>query len=211
LAATERQQAKRIAKSLILVLVLQLNCTLHYGILYRLGFDPKSSEAGAVLAAVSNGLIGFSHTFLGITPHPLYLHDHFEGYNHILALTYRDADGRERWLPFIDEQGRMTSPNWGRVHSMWANAAVTRRIDHRRLGKFVAKVTAFYAKPLGLNLDDQVFTLKLKEVATPMHWEKDLRRRNLQASWREVGRAVWTNREMRLELDEDLAALSAKS
>ncbi|MCU0735013.1 MAG: DCC1-like thiol-disulfide oxidoreductase family protein, partial [Methylotetracoccus sp.] len=147
LAATERQQAKRIAKSLILVLVLQLNCTLHYGILYRLGFDPKSSEAGAVLAAVSNGLIGFSHTFLGITPHPLYLHDHFEGYNHILALTYRDADGRERWLPFIDEQGRMTSPNWGRVHSMWANAAVTRRIDHRRLGKFVAKVTAFYAKP----------------------------------------------------------------
>ncbi len=210
LAATERQQANRIAKSLVLVLVLQLNGTLHYGILYRLGFDTKSSEAGAVLAALSNGLISFSHTFLGITPHPLYLHDHFQGYNHILALTYRDPAGQEHWLPFVDDQGRMTAPNWGRVHSMWANVAVTRRIDHRRLRKFVEKVTAFYARPLALNLDDQAFTLKLKEVATPMDWEKDLRRRNLQAPWRDVGTAVWKNREMRLELDEDLEAMSSQ-
>lgn len=211
LAATERQQAHRIAKSLVVVLVLQLNCTLHYGILYRLGFAPESSEAGAVLAALSNGLIGFSHTFLGITPHPLYLHDHFQGYNHLLALTYRDAAGREHWLPFVDEQGRMTAPNWGRVHSMWANVAVTRRIDHRRLHKFVEKVTAFYARPLGLNLDSEVFTLKLKEVRAPMDWERDLRRHNLQAPWRDVGRVVWEKREMQLELDEDLEALSSTS
>lgn len=209
-APTERQQASRIAKFLVIVLVLQINCIVHYGILYRLGIGPKDSEAGQALAAFSNGLIGLSHTFLGITPHPLYLHDHFEGYHHILALTYRDAGGREHWLPFIDQQGRMVPPNWGRVHSMWANVAVTRRIDHRRLRKFITKVTAFYARPLGLNLDDQIFTLKLKEVAAPMEWQADLQRRNLQAPWREVGRAIWKHGEMTLELDEDLERLSSK-
>lgn len=207
-AATERQQATRIAKFLIVVLVLQLNCTIHYGILFRLGLDSVSSDLGKALSAVSNGLIGLSHTFLGITPHPLYLHDHFEGYNHILALTYRDSTGGEHWLPFINDQGRMLSPNWGRVHSMWANVAVTRRIDHRRLRKFVEKVTAFYAKSLGLSLDDQTFTLKLKEVAAPMRWEKDLRQHNLQAPWRDVGVAIWANDEMRLEVGEDLEKLS---
>lgn len=208
-AATERQQAYRITKFLVLVLILQLNCTVHYGILYRLGVDSEASEAGRILGAFSNGLIGLSHTFLGITPHPLYLHDHFEGYEHILALTYRDPSGAERWLPFVNEQGRMLSPNWGRVHSMWANVAVTRRIDHRRLGKFVEKITAFYGTRLHLNLDDAVFELKLKQVAAPMNWEKDLRQHNLQAPWRDVGRAIWKGREMRLELDEDLERLSA--
>lgn len=208
LAPTDAQRANRISKFLVLVLFLQLNCTLHYGILYRLGVTERAGEAGQALAAVSNGLISFSHTFLGITPHPLYLHDHFEGYHHLLALTYRDSTGQERWLPFVNSEGRMLAPNWGRVHSMWANVAVTRHIDHRRLKKFIEKVTAFYARQLGLPLDRQVFTLKLKDVSAPMEWQPDLRRRNLAAPWREVGRAVWQDNQMQLELDENLEQLS---
>lgn len=207
-APTDARRANRISKFLVLVLLLQLNCTVHYGILYRLGITDRFGETGQALAAASNGLISFSHTFLGITPHPLYLHDHFEGYNHILALTYQNSSGQEVWLPFIDSEGRMLSPNWGRVHSMWANVAVTRRIDHRRLKKFVEKVTAYYARQLGLPLEHQTFTLKLKEVSAPMQWQPDLRQRNLAAPWRNVGRAVWQDQQMRLELDENLARLS---
>jgi len=48
-----------------------------------------------------------SQTFFGITPHALYLHDHFAGYDHILAITYTDQNGNERWLPFVNEQGRL--------------------------------------------------------------------------------------------------------
>ncbi|MFO1417718.1 MAG: DCC1-like thiol-disulfide oxidoreductase family protein [Methylotetracoccus sp.] len=209
-APTPRQRANRIAKLLTLVALLQLNCTVHYAILYRLGLaDTRGSEAGQVLAALSNGLITVSHTFLGITPHPLYLHDHFEGYEHLIGLTYRDADGAERWLPFIGPDGRMESPNWGRVHSMWANVAVTRHIDAWRLRKFVEKVTAFYGARLGLDLNAQAFALKLKEVRTPMDWEPGLRRANLDAPWRDVGTATWTDRTMDLRVTEDLPALSA--
>jgi hypothetical protein len=192
-----------------MVLVFQLNCTVHYGILYRLGIHPERSEGGQIAAALSNGLITLSHTFFGITPHALYLHDHFEGYDHILALTFLDDAGQEQWLPFIDRQGRMLAPNWGRVHSMWANVAVTRHIDHRRLRKFVEKVTAYSAAELGLSLEQRTFVLKLKEVSAPMDWERGLRQRNLEAPWRDVGRAVWQDEQMRLELDENLEKLSA--
>ncbi|MGY6216504.1 DCC1-like thiol-disulfide oxidoreductase family protein [Methylolobus aquaticus] len=208
LAPTDRQKANRIAKFLVMVLVLQLNCTIHYAILYRIGLDPKNSEAGQIAAALSNGLITLSHTFLGITPHALYLHDHFEGYEHILALTYIDDSGEERWLPFIDEQGRMLAPYWGRVHSMWANVAVTRNIEHRRLRKFVEKVTAYLGGELGISLTDRTFVLKLKEVRAPMHWVADLRQRNLGGAWRTVGRAVWHDGQMRLDLYQNLGQLS---
>jgi hypothetical protein len=94
---------------------------------------------------------------------------------------------------------------------MWANVAVTRRIERRRLKTFVEKVTAFYGTELGLNLNNAVFTLKLKEVRAPMTWEKDLRRRNLEAPWHDVGAAVWRDRVMQMELVEDLERLSADS
>lgn len=208
-APTDRQKSNRIAKFLVMVFVLQLNCTVHYAILYRLGIDANGSSAGQLAAALSNGLITLSHTFLGITPHPLYLHDHFQGYEHILALTYVDDAGAEHWLPFIDEQGRMLAPNWGRVHSMWANVAVTRQIDHRRLRKFIEKITAYYSGELGLPLADRTFVLKLKEVCAPMTWEPGLRQRNLGGAWRSVGRAVWHEGIMRLDLYQDLRQLTS--
>jgi hypothetical protein len=86
---------------------------------------------------------------------------------------------------------------------------VTRRIEPRRLRKFVEKVTAYYGTELGVDLRHAVFTLKLKEVRSPMIWEKDLRRHNLQTPWRDVGVAIWRDRVMRLDLSEDLERLSA--
>ena len=208
LAPTDRQKANRIAKFLVMVLVLQLNCTIHYGILHRLGVDTNREPVGQVATALSNGLITLSHTFLGLTPHPLYLHDHFEGYEHILALTFVDDAGEERWLAFIDEQGRMLAPYWGRVHSMWANVAVTSRIDHRRLRKFVEKVTAYFSGEYGISLADRTFVLKLKAVRAPMDWEPGLRQSNLAGSWRTVGRAVWRDGQMRLDLYQDLERMT---
>jgi predicted DCC family thiol-disulfide oxidoreductase YuxK/uncharacterized membrane protein YphA (DoxX/SURF4 family) len=204
-----RQRANRISRMLAVVLILQLNCTLHYAIFYRLGVDTKANEAGQVLTMLSNALISASHTFLGITPHPLYLHDHFQGYEHILGITYLDAGGKEHWLPFVDEEGRIVSPNWGRVHSMWANVAVTKHMDPHRLDKFVRKVTAFWGTRLGLDLNRTTFVLKLKTVKAPMDWEPGLRRYNLSQPWQDVGRAVWSDGQMRLELARDLDALSA--
>jgi hypothetical protein len=136
------------------------------------------------------------------------MHDHFAGYNHILAITYRDETGREHWLPFVNEEGRIVAPNWGRVQSMWANVAVTSHMHRERLSKFLKKVTAFWGTKLGLDLSHAEFVIKLKEVSVPMDWEEDLRRKNIAQPWRDIGKIVWERRNFRVELPHiDVEAL----
>ncbi len=209
---TVRQKANRIAKGLVVILILQLNSTIHYGFVYRMGIDTHNTLLGKTLTQFSNTLLMFSSAFLGITPHALYLHDHFEGYDHILGLTYLDKDGNEKWLPFVNEQGRIVAPNWGRVHSMWANVAVTPNIDRNRLDKFLMKVTAFWGTKCGLDLSNAVFTIKMKEIRTPSKWEKGLRNYNIKQPWQVIGQVVWTDEKARIEIpDVDLEALSRQS
>lgn len=190
-AASDRQIAWRISKILVVVLLLQLNSTLHYGVLYRWAGARPSDPVLALLDQASDSVINLSHTFFGISPHALYLHDHFDHYNDIVALTYRDQAGQEIWLPFINQEGRLLSPNWGRIQSMWANVAITSHMSRDRLEKFTKKVTAFYGVEMGIDLSDAEFVIKSKRVEVPTSWVVDLRHRNFQGEWRDIGTLHW--------------------
>jgi hypothetical protein len=175
----------------VVVLLLQLNSTLHYGVLYRWAGARPSDPVLALLDQASDSVINLSHTFFGISPHALYLHDHFDHYNDIVALTYRDQAGQEIWLPFINQEGRLLSPNWGRIQSMWANVAITSHMSRDRLEKFTKKVTAFYGVEMGIDLSDAEFVIKSKRVEVPTSWVVDLRHRNFQGEWRDIGTLHW--------------------
>lgn len=192
-------QTARITRFLLLAFLLQLNSTLHYAIAFRLGWDTASS----FWSDASDALIDLSHAFLGITPHALYLHDHFAGYEHLIAFTYRDKLGEEQFLPFINEEGRMVAPNWGRVHSMWANMTVTARPNAERLARSARKVTAFLAPDLGIDLKHATFGLKLKTIRMPNTWEKGLRARNLSGEWQDIGTLEWRQESMTMKLREE--------
>jgi predicted DCC family thiol-disulfide oxidoreductase YuxK len=195
--------SRKLTKILIALFVLQLNSSIHYGLIYRLNADiPKNP-----ISQASNAILMVSQTFLGITPHALYLHDHFAGYDHILAITYTDQNGSEHWLPFINEQGRLLAPNWGRVHSMWANIAVTPNIDNRRLSKLIMKVTAFWGQKIGLNLDDAAFNIKLKKINAPSYWVYDQLHENFSSSWTTIGTANWRDKQITLDLPDDINRL----
>ena len=196
--------ARKITKVVILLIILQLNSSLHYGLLYRMHINTRQNPIASVMTDMSNAVLLFSNSLLGITPHALYLHDHFEGYDHILALTYLDNQGEEQWLPFINSQGRMLAPNWGRVHSMWANIAVTPNIDEFRLKKFLMKVTAFWGIKLNLPLDKTVFLLKIKTIKAPFLWEKDLRNSNLSGQWSTIGQISWQGKEVQIQMPKDI-------
>lgn len=192
--------ARKLAKILIAIALLQLNSTVHFGLLYRLHWDKPENPALAELINASNQLISLSQLFIGIAPHALYLHDHFAGYDRIIGITYTDAQGREQWLPFVNEQGRLLAPNWGRVHSMWANIAVTPTINDARLKKFVMKVTAFWGRQLGLPLDRTVFHLQMKKIAAPNEWVEDLLHKNFAGEWRQIGTATWRGGAIDIEM-----------
>ncbi|BCX82820.1 hypothetical protein MIT9_P2408 [Methylomarinovum caldicuralii] len=202
-----RRKAARLARVLVFLGLLQLNSTVHYGLLHRLGWE---GILGPV-APVSNLLLSFSHAFFGITPHALYLADHFKGYETLFALTWLDAQGREHWLPFVNREGRLLTPNWGRVHSMWANVAVTPRLSAYRLEKFATRVIAFYGTRLGLDLERTRFRLKAKSIRMPARWEKGLRDWNLRQPWHDAGELVWKHDRGRLELWEPLPVRNAYS
>jgi predicted DCC family thiol-disulfide oxidoreductase YuxK len=199
--------ANKLAKICVAFLLLQLNSTVHYGIVYRLHINAKQHAFSDVLAKGSNAILGISQTFWGIAPHALYLHDHFAGYDRILAITYLDAQGKEQWLPFVNEQGRLLAPNWGRVQSMWANIAVTPTINNVRLQKFIMKVTAFWGQKSGLSLDNTVFSIKLKKIAAPTYWVQDQLHKNFSAEWVTIGSATWTNKVISFDLPENINAL----
>jgi predicted DCC family thiol-disulfide oxidoreductase YuxK len=207
--ATRKPKAfsRKLAKILVAIIVLQLNSTIHYGLLYRLNLDVKNSPISAPIAEASNALLMVSLTFLGITPHALYLHDHFAGYDRILAITYTDQHGVEKWLPFVNEQGRLLAPNWGRVHSMWANIAVTPTINNVRLEKFIMKVTAFWGLKIGLNLDKTVFNIKLKRINAPSYWVHDQLHQNFSAPWTTIGSVKWNNKVISFNLPENINSL----
>ncbi|MDD4905501.1 MAG: DCC1-like thiol-disulfide oxidoreductase family protein [Methylobacter tundripaludum] len=203
--AAQKPQAfsRKLSKILLALLVLQLNSSVHYGLIYRLNADSPQNP----ISQASNAVLMISQTFLGITPHALYLHDHFAGYDHILAITYTDQDGAERWLPFVNEQGRLLAPNWGRVHSMWANIAVTPNIDNKRLHKFIMKVTAFWGQKIGLNLDNVVFNIKLKKISAPSYWVEDQLHKNFTSPWTTIGTAKWTDNRISFDLPDNINEL----
>jgi predicted DCC family thiol-disulfide oxidoreductase YuxK len=188
---TPRRQATRIAKFLILVMVLQLNSTLQFAVFFRLNGGHATTEGGQILEGASNSALFLSHALLGITPHALYMHDHFVGYNRLLAVAYRDAAGKERFLPLVNEEGRIVAPNWGRVQCWWANIAVTPHIKHKRLDKALMQLTAFWGTQEGLDVLNTEFILKMKEVRVPMDWEPGLRDDNLRQPWRDIGTIRW--------------------
>ena len=195
---------RKFIKILTLFLLLQLNSTIHFGLIYRFKLhNPLLTP----LAQASNAIVLWSTTFVGIVPHALYLHDHFAGYDHILAITYLDEHGEEKWLPFVNEQGRMLTPNWGRVHSMWANIAVTPNIDNFRLKKFIMKVTAFYGQNLGLDLNKTVFHIQMKKISAPNVWERDLLYKNLVGSWTNIGSVRWQGKAIQIDLPDDINVL----
>lgn len=199
--------ARKLGKILIAIFALQLNSTIHYGIVYRLDIDTSQNVLTDTLAKGSNAILELSQTFLGIAPHALYLHDHFAGYDHILAITYTDQQGVEQWLPFVNEQGRLLAPNWGRVHSMWANIAVTPNINNVRLQKFIMKVTAFWGRKIGLNLNNTLFHIQLKKIEAPSYWVYDQLHHNFAAPWVTIGTAKWSNNVFSSDLPNNINSL----
>lgn len=199
--------ARKLAKILVALAFLQLNSTIHYGIFYRLPIDYQNIAVSQPISQASNALLMVSSTFFGITPHALYLHDHFDGYDRILAITYINPDGTERWLPFVNEQGRLLAPNWGRVHSMWANIAVTPTINRARLQKFLMKVTAFWGQKTGINLDNARFIVKMKKINAPVEWIPGLLHQNFASEWVNIGSATWRNRQISYDLPADINSL----
>jgi hypothetical protein len=90
---------------------------------------------------------------------------------------------------------------------MWANIAVTPTIDHERIKKFTMKVTAFWGKETGLDLENTPFHIKMKRIDAPTEWVHDQLHKNFAAPWQTVGSARWSNKVFYFDLPENINGL----
>lgn len=190
---------KSIFLFLAMVLILQANVTLYYGIFKRLDINGKPERADGLFREVSVYATSLSHSLLGVTPHALYMDDHFAGYQMITAFTYIDSLGNEQWVPFVAPDGRLVSPSWGRIHSMWANVAMHPPFDKPTFERLARKVTAFWADKLGIGTEDSTFLVKSKPVQVSFRWLKDLRKKNLGGAWSNFGAIRWRDGQFSID------------
>ncbi len=141
-----------------------------------------------------------SKNTLGITNHGVFIDSHFVGYNHIVAITYKD-ENREIWLPFIDDKG-LASPDC--PASIWAYLGFRTNSAHVKPEQFkigVKRFTAFWAIKNKIDLKEAEFNIKVKKIDLPnWEWEKDYLTNQLNKSWQHAGVVYWTNKNFKLEL-----------
>ena len=105
-----------------------------------------------------------------------------------------DEEGAEHWLPFVNEQGRLLAPNWGRVPFHVGEYCGDATIDNRRVKKFIMKVTAFWGRKIGLDLENTVFIVKMKKIGSPTYWVQDQLHINFDSKWVAIGSVLLAGR-----------------
>jgi hypothetical protein len=69
------------------------------------------------------------------------------------------------------------------------------------------KVTAFWGQKIGLDLDNAVFTIKLKKIDAPAYWVHDQLHKNFSAPGTDIGTVKWTHHLISFNLPDDINSL----
>jgi predicted DCC family thiol-disulfide oxidoreductase YuxK len=133
----------------------------------------------------------FSQTYLGITAHAVFMDYHFKDYRNLIAVVYKDVDGKETHLPIVDEKGNIGSFIYGANWVKWTFRVNGRTPEIKTLNDGLKRFTAFWSYINRKSFDNSQFIIKVKKIDAVMEWEKDFLNRQLQKPWIEVGSVFW--------------------
>ncbi len=115
----------------------------------------------------------FAHAYFGICSHGVFLDYHFENYDHIVAVTYVEADGSETWLPLTRPSGQVGWYSTGRIWAKWAFRANAPFMWDEQLKSGLRDVTAFWAMKNGVPLADARFNVLVKKYDPRTGWQRN--------------------------------------
>ena len=132
----------------------------------------------------------FSHMFLGITHHGVFLDGHYNGFDQIYTLS---IDGE--LLPIYNEKGQ---PDTYQKGGVWANYNFRVNgpgveFETKKLQKGLIRYSAFYLGKNEKDFKNKIFKILKKEVSASFEWKKDALKENLEKPWVEVGELKWNN------------------
>ncbi len=188
--------------SIGLVLIIAIQVLVSYNSIgAKGGFEDTS--IGKRINKISDAIEKRSKTYAGITHHAVFLDSHFREYNHIISIAYLDNKGHEIWLPIIEKDGTPGKYLSGPIWTKWSFQVSNNVINQDNLKTGIRDFTAFWAAMNNVNLNDAKFTIKVKKIDTvPYHWEKGFLLKQMNKPWKDVGTAIWTNKEFSVQIPE---------
>lgn len=180
-----------------LLLVLQAIATYNSPLIVllrkRAGFDATS--VGNVAAKVTEASIRLSSHLFAITNHPVFVDEHFAGYDRILAVTYVHPDGREEFLPIISPTGQPSWYNYSFLWARWTFRVTGAKIVQPHALDGIKDFSAFWAMKHGVRLHQVRFNVKIKRVQVPHVWARDHLRQQMANPWIDAGYVEWNRGE----------------
>lgn len=194
----ENQSLKRLkiaglTTGVVVVCLAQIVVTAT-GSLAALGLPSKSdatvSETGRIVREIGRPLVG-------MTDHPVFVSNHFDGFDGIVTLQYVPDASEEMavdpWFP-LTEGGRpgslLTSE---RFWVAWTFRGIRPQLKQSTFENQVRRYSAWWAVSNGIGLQEATFLVMSKSFSTPTKWEPKQLEKSRQSPWDVIGIAKWTN------------------
>ncbi len=130
------------------------------------------------------------YPFTGLSQHAVFMDYHFQNYNHTVAITY-DKNGKDIFLPIIDEKGQSSLYNSGRQWVNYSFRVSNKVFNVKQYNKGIQKYIYFWAHKNNIDLVNAKFNIKYKYNEVPYKWEKDLLKNALKKPWKNAGSLGW--------------------
>jgi len=154
------------------------------------------------LEYISRKVGNISQDYMGITHHGVFMDYHFSEYNHNIAVTYNNKNGKEIWLPITGEDSLPGNYLLGPIWAKWGFRVNNNKIIHAEVENGIRDFTAFWAQKNGVDLNNARFIIKLQKIETPQGWEKDFLKRQMDKPWQDIGVAIWKDRKYSIDIPE---------
>lgn len=182
----------------IFAIVIQLTITYNSSFFYQIKkkFKIENSSVEKSISKVFNEINYLPKRLFGITKHSVFLDNiHFKGYNHIIAVTYLDESGNERWLPLIKQSGQPSYYAYGTNWRKFSFDTNSPSINNKKLNNGIRDFTAFWAHKNNIDLNNATFNIKVKKIDLPKQWEKNFINIQMAQPWVDGGYIKWENYE----------------
>ena len=121
--------------------------------------------------------------FFGITVHPVFMYEHFKGYNHIFKVI---CNTNKSIVPLLDNDGLVT--NSYANGAFWVN--YTFRVNSPKMNlelyqNGMKRYLRYFEKENKLKTSS--YTIYIKEIEVSDHWQKDFLHKQMAKPWFEAG------------------------
>ena len=189
---------------LLVFIFFQINITFHSKLIQE-GLNRTGIQENKIYQNVvgySKKIWGGSKILFGITRHAVFMDEHFEDYNHILAVEAVFQDGSTQWLPIINKDGTAGWYDYSFLWVKWTFRVMDNHVDQALLEKGIRDFSTFWTIKNGYELDEVVFNIYVKRVEYPKEWERDFMKRQKMKPWKLVGEGYWHGSDFILKIPE---------